>query len=80
MYVLTHVDLIGAKKDEGLAAIKQLSIDSAQDAGLLRYDVLQQSSRPDHLTLIGVWRGMADLEKREAAPRISQVPARHFFR
>ena len=31
VYVLTHVDLIGAKKDEGLAAIKQLSTDSAQD-------------------------------------------------
>ena len=36
VYVLTHVDLIGAKKDEGLAAIKQLSVDSAQDAGALR--------------------------------------------
>jgi quinol monooxygenase YgiN len=68
VYVLTHVDLIGAKKDEGLAAIKQLSIDSAQDAGLLRYDVLQQSSRPNHLTLVEVWRGMADLEKHEVAP------------
>jgi quinol monooxygenase YgiN len=67
VYVLTHVDLIGAKKDEGLAAIKQLSTDSAQDAGILRYDVLQQSSRPNHLTLVEVWRGKADLEKHEAA-------------
>ena len=67
VYVLTHVDLIGAKKDEGLAAIKQLSIDSAQDAGIERYDVLQQSSRPNHLTLVEVWRGKAALEKHEAA-------------
>jgi len=67
VYVLTHVDLIGAKKDEGLAAIKQLSIDSAQDAGILRYDVLQQSSRPNHLTLVEVWRGKAALEKHEVA-------------
>lgn len=66
-YVLTHVDLIGAKKDEGLAALKQLSVDSAQDAGILRYDVWQQSSRPNHLTLVEVWRGKADLEKHEAA-------------
>src|SRR5262245_9869710 len=56
VYVLTHVDLIGAKKDDGLAAIKQLSIDSAQDAGTLRYDVLQQGSRPNHLTLVEIWR------------------------
>ena len=67
VYVLTHVDLIGAKKDEGLAALKQLSIDSAQDTGVLRYDVLQQSSRPNHLTLVEVWRGKGALEKHEVA-------------
>ena len=67
VYVLTHVDLIGAKKDEGLGAVKQLSIDSAQDAGILRYDVLQQSSRPNHLTLVEVWRGKAALERHEVA-------------
>jgi quinol monooxygenase YgiN len=67
VYVLTHVDLIGAKKDEGLAAIKQLGIDSAQDAGILRYDVLQQGSRPNHLTLVEMWRGKTDLEKHEVA-------------
>src|SRR5215813_9342795 len=67
MYVLTHVDLIGAKKDEGLAALKQLSTDSAQDAGILRYEVLQQTSRPNHLTLLEVWRGKAALEKHEGA-------------
>jgi quinol monooxygenase YgiN len=67
VYVLTHVDFIGAKKDEGLAAIKQLSIDSEQDAGILRYDVLQQGSRPNHLTLVEMWRGKTDLEKHEVA-------------
>ena len=61
VYVLTHVDLTGAKNDEGLTAPKQLSIDSAQDAGSLRYHVLQQSSRPNHLTLIAVWRGWPTL-------------------
>ncbi len=67
VYVLTHVDLIGAKKDEGLAAIKQLSIDSATDTGIERYDVLQQSSRPNHLTLVEVWRGRAALEGHEVS-------------
>lgn len=50
VYVLTHVDLIGAKKD-----------------GILRYDVLQQGNRPNHLTLVEVWRGNSDLEKHEVA-------------
>ena len=67
VYVLTHVDLIGAKKDEGLAALKQLSADSAKEAGVLRYDVLQQASRPNHLTLVEAWRGKAALEAHEVA-------------
>jgi len=67
VYVLTHVDLIGTKKDDGLAALKQLSADSAKDAGVLRYDVLQQTSRPNHLTLVEAWRGRAALEVHEAA-------------
>jgi quinol monooxygenase YgiN len=67
VYVLTHVDLIGAKKDEGLAAIKQLSVDSARDTGILRYDLLQQGNRPNHLTVVEVWNGMGDLEKHEVA-------------
>jgi quinol monooxygenase YgiN len=67
VYVLTHVDLIGAKKDEGLAAIRQLSIESATDTGIRRYDVLQQSSRPNHLTLVEVWRGKAALEGHEVS-------------
>lgn len=70
VYVLTHVDLIGAKKDEGLAALKQLSADSAKEAGVLRYDVLQQASRPNHLTLVEAWRGKAAFEAHEAAAHI----------
>ncbi|MGH6684515.1 MAG: putative quinol monooxygenase [Pseudolabrys sp.] len=67
VYALTHVDLIGAKKDEGLAALKQLSVDSAKDAGVLRFDVLQLTSRPNHLTLVEAWRGKAAFEEHEAA-------------
>ena len=62
-----HVDLIGAKKDDGLAALKQLSADSAKNVGVLHYDVLQQVSRPNHLTLVEVWRGNAALEAHETA-------------
>jgi quinol monooxygenase YgiN len=67
VYAVTHVDLIGAKKDEGIAALKQLRIDSAQETGNLRYDIWQQGNRPNHLTVIEVWRGKAALVAHEAA-------------
>jgi quinol monooxygenase YgiN len=67
VYALTHVDLIGAKKDEGIAALKQLSADSAKETGNLRFDLWQQGNRPNHLTVIEVWRGKAALDMHEAS-------------
>jgi quinol monooxygenase YgiN len=67
VYALTHVDLIGAKKDEGIAAVKQLSLDSAKEPGNLRYDIWQQGNRPNHLTVIEVWRDKTAFAKHEVA-------------
>lgn len=67
VYAVTHVDLIGVKKDEGIAALKQLRSDSAQEPGNLRYDIWQQANRANHLTVIEVWRGKAALAAHEAA-------------
>jgi quinol monooxygenase YgiN len=67
LYVLTHVDLNSAKKDIGLGYLKQLSADSAKDAGVRHYDVLQQTNRTNHVTLFEAWRGKAALEKHETA-------------
>jgi quinol monooxygenase YgiN len=67
IYVITHVDYAGAKKDLGLASIKRLAAGSVNDAGMLRYDVLEQTVKPNHLTLVEIWRGKAALEAHEQA-------------
>ncbi len=67
IYAITHVDFAGSKKDAGLAAIKELSAASVNDAGVLRYDVLEQRVKPNHLTLIEIWRGRTALEAHEQA-------------
>jgi quinol monooxygenase YgiN len=67
IYVITHVDFAGAKKDAGLAAIKQLSAGSVKEAGVLRYDALEQVVKPNHLTLVEIWSGKAALEGHEQA-------------
>jgi quinol monooxygenase YgiN len=45
IYVLTHVDVIPAGKDDCMAALKAMSIDTASDAGNISYEVLQQQPR-----------------------------------
>lgn len=67
VYAVTHVDLIGAKKDEGLAALKQLKLDSAKETGLLLFHIWQQNGRPNHGTLVEAWRNIAALERHEIA-------------
>jgi len=67
IYAITHVDFVGAKKDEGLAALRQLSAESVKQAGVQRYDVLQQTNKPNHITLVEIWRGKAALEAHERA-------------
>ena len=59
LYVLTHVDVIPPKKDEALGLVKQLAADSRKDSGALRYDVVQQANRANHLFLVEAWRDRA---------------------
>jgi quinol monooxygenase YgiN len=67
VFTVTHVDFIPPKKDEGIAALRATVEASRQEAGNLRYDILQQGNRPNHLTLVEAWRDQRALEAHEAA-------------
>lgn len=56
VYVVTHVDVPPPAKDQCIALLKQMIEDSRKDAGVLRFDVLQQDSRPNHFTVVEAWR------------------------
>jgi quinol monooxygenase YgiN len=68
VYAVTHVDFIPPKKDEGIAALKELVEPSRRDAGNLRFDLLQQASRPNHLTLVEAWQDLPALDAHAVAP------------
>ncbi len=67
VFTVTHVDFIPPRKDDGIAALRAIADPSRQESGNLRYDILQQSSRPNHLTLVEAWRDQRALEAHEAA-------------
>ena len=56
IYVLTHVDVFPAGKDQTIELLKQLAGASRKEAGNLRFDVLQQDGRANHLPLVEAWR------------------------
>jgi quinol monooxygenase YgiN len=61
-YVVTHVDVPPPRKDECVDMLKKLADDSRKDDGNLRYDVVQQSNRPNHFTVIEVWKNRKAFE------------------
>jgi quinol monooxygenase YgiN len=67
VYVVTHVDVVPPKKDEAIEALKQLAGPSRGEAGNLRFEVLQQASRPNHSTLVEIWKDQRALEAHEMA-------------
>jgi quinol monooxygenase YgiN len=56
VYVLTHVDVFPAGKDQTIELLKQLAEASRKEGGNLRFDVLQQDGRANHLPVVEAWR------------------------
>lgn len=56
VYVLTHADAIPPAKDNALVLLQQLAESSRQEAGSVCFEVLQQSSRLNHCTVVEIWR------------------------
>ena len=54
--VVTHVDVPPPKKDECIAALKTLVADSRKEGGSVRFEVFQQGNRPNHFSVVEVWK------------------------
>ena len=67
VYVVTHVDVVPPQKDNAVEALKQLAEDSRGHVGNLRFDVWQQTNRPNHFTVIEAWsnRGAFDVHQMQ---------------
>jgi quinol monooxygenase YgiN len=62
LYVVTHVDVIPPGKDDCMAALKAMSVDTAADTGNISYEVLQQANRGNHFEVLEVWANRQALD------------------
>jgi quinol monooxygenase YgiN len=74
VYVVTHVDIIPVEQIPpckrqvsetgpcGIGLVEKLVVDSRKHAGNIRFDALTQANRPNHMTVIEVWRNAKDQE------------------
>jgi quinol monooxygenase YgiN len=55
IYVLTHVDVAPDHRDDCLRLLNTMSIDTANEDGNISYEVLQQTNRLNHFTVMEEW-------------------------
>ena len=70
LFIVTHVDFVPPEKDNGIAMVKSLSDASRADGGNLRFEGLQQNSRPNHLTLVEAWQNQPALDAHGVTPHM----------
>ena len=56
LYLVSHVDVIPPQKDNAIVALKALGEANRAAGGNVRYDVVQQTNRPNHFTVVETWR------------------------
>ena len=72
IYVLTHVDVFPAGKDQAATLVKQLVEDSRKDASSVRFDAVVWEGHPNHFHLIEAWAGRAAREAHALALHMRQ--------
>lgn len=73
VWVLTHVDVFSAGKDQAVALVKALAEAGRKDDGNLRFDALQQQGHANHFGLVEAW---TDSKAFEAS--LMSAPTRDF--
>jgi quinol monooxygenase YgiN len=62
LVTITHVDIIPTGLRPGIQAVKDLADKGRTAPGNVRFDALTQTSRPNHMTLVQVWKDMKAYE------------------
>ncbi len=73
VFVVSHVDVPPPRKDELIAALNPLADTSRKGDGNARFEVVQQTSRPNHFTVIEAWK-----DRKAYDARGSAAPQRQF--
>jgi quinol monooxygenase YgiN len=80
IYGVTHVDVIPPQKDNAIVALKVLGEANRAAGGNLRFEIVQQTNRPNHFTVFEMWRSREAFEansmsahQREFRDKLSQM-------
>jgi quinol monooxygenase YgiN len=67
LYVVTHVDVMPKFIAPARELLKQSAAKSRDDAGAVRVEVMEELNRPNHSTVVEVWKSAKAYEDHLAA-------------
>lgn len=68
LYVVTYVDVYPNFAADGAKFLQQFAADSRKDAGSVRFEVMKDTARQNHMAIVEVWRDQKAFEAHLAAP------------
>jgi quinol monooxygenase YgiN len=75
LYVVTHVDVLGQTgAAEAAKILHQFAADSRSDQGSVRFEVLRDSDRLNHFTIVEVWRKRCGATGRTSKSHLAARP------
>ena len=72
LYVVTHVDLTPPYIADGPPLLLKFAADSRKEKGAVRFEVLQEPDRKNHITIVSVWENQAAFDAHLAADHTKQ--------
>src|SRR5579863_8061207 len=67
VYVVTHIDLLPNGTTAGVAFLKQFAAETVKEKSCVRFEILQQDGRPNHLTLVGIWKDKQGFDAHDSS-------------
>ena len=68
IFGVTHVDIVPTEKERGVNLVKEMAGNSRSDGGNIRFEALTQNSRPNHMTVVEIWKDKAASDANESTP------------
>jgi quinol monooxygenase YgiN len=72
LYVVTHVDLMPNYIADGTPLLMKFAADSRKEKGAVRFELLQEPARKNHITLVSVWENQAAFDAHLEAEHTRQ--------
>jgi quinol monooxygenase YgiN len=74
--VVTHVDVIPPMTDAGRTLLKGFAAESRKDAGAIRVEVFEDLGRPNHSTVVEIWKNRKAYDDHLAVDHVKTYRAK----